>query len=60
MKEIGSILVMKSGMSMAGKYLLQRICMEIERGNVASVVGACPTTDNLEEVFFIRKIFFAK
>uniref|UniRef100_A0A8D8RZN0 Reverse transcriptase domain-containing protein n=1 Tax=Cacopsylla melanoneura TaxID=428564 RepID=A0A8D8RZN0_9HEMI len=42
LKKIGKLLIDKTGNVRAGKYLRQIVGVEVQRGNAACVIGACP------------------
>ena len=50
---IGRKLIDKTGEARASEFLRQRLSIEIQRGNAASVMGTMPTTKALDEIFFV-------
>ena len=52
-KKIGSKITAVTHERRATSYLIQRIAVAIQRGNVASILGTLPETKNLGEIFYI-------
>ena len=46
----------QTGERRSHEYIRQRISIEIQRGNAASVLGTFPFTRGLEEVYFVLKV----
>lgn len=53
LKKIGSKIKTVTQEKKATSYLIQRISVAIQRGNVASILGTIPKTKNLGEIFYI-------
>ena len=52
-KEIASRIVEQTGESRAKQFLRQRISIEIQRGNAASVLGTVDKPKSIDELFFM-------
>ena len=52
LREIGRRLVVATGERRAASYLLQRLSLAVQRGNVASVLGTLPAGGELDAVFY--------
>ena len=52
-KKIGSKIRDVTKEDQATNYLIQRIAVAIQRGNVASILGTLPRTKNLGEIFYL-------
>ncbi|XP_055345638.1 uncharacterized protein LOC129593381 isoform X2 [Paramacrobiotus metropolitanus] len=52
-KEIGKRLQQHTGEPRSHEFLRQRLSIEIQRGNAASVLGTIDLTDNLREIFLL-------
>ena len=52
-KEIGSRIAEATGEKRSKFYLFQSISMAVQRGNVASVMGTTPSSENLDEIFYL-------
>lgn len=50
---IGSMIAEKTMEKRSTSFLIQRIAINIQRGNVASVMGTIPPSRNLEEIFYL-------
>ena len=54
-KDIGRKLVAQTGEQRATCFLVQKISIELQRGNASSVLGTFPSSRGLEEIFYILK-----
>ncbi len=52
-KKIGKKLIEVSGDRRSKFYLIQIISLAIQRGNAACVQGVIPSTNSLDEIFYI-------
>lgn len=52
-KKIGSKITEKTHEKRATSYLLQRLGLVIQRGNVASILGTLPQSKNLNEIYYL-------
>lgn len=52
-KKIGSMISRVTHEKRATAYLLQRLSVAIQRGNVASIMGTIPPSKNLGEIFYL-------
>ena len=52
-KEIGERMASRTGEKRSRYYLLQRISMAIQKGNVASIVGTVPSHRKLDKIFYL-------
>ncbi|XP_055347500.1 uncharacterized protein LOC129594739 [Paramacrobiotus metropolitanus] len=50
---LGKMIQQQSGEPRALEFLRQRISIEIQRGNAASIMGTAPPTANLDEIFSV-------
>ena len=51
--QIGDRIATRTGEKRSRYYLLQRISMAIQKGNVASIVGTEPNHRKLDEIFYL-------
>ena len=51
--QIGDRIATRTGEKRSRYYLLQRISMAIQKGNVASIVGTVPDHRKLDEIFYL-------
>lgn len=52
-KELGRKIKEKTGEKRSSQYLFQRISMDIQRGNAASILGKLSSTGQLDEIFYL-------
>lgn len=52
-KKIGSKIEMATNEKRSTSYLIQRISIAIQKGNVASIMGTIPQSKNLKEIFYL-------
>ena len=52
---LGKLIMRKTGEPRSLEFLKQRISLDIQRGNSASVLGTLPQSHSLDEVFYILK-----
>lgn len=52
-KNIGHKISIITGEPKSTFYLIQRISLAVQRGNVASVMGSIPSSKRLEEIFYL-------
>src|SRR4051812_13235653 len=52
-KEVGRRLAATTGETRSASFLLQRVSLAVQRGNVASVLGTLPPGKKLEEIFLL-------
>ena len=52
-KSIGQKIARVSGESRSTLYLIQRLSLAVQRGNVASVLGTLPPGRELDEIFYL-------
>ena len=50
---IGSRIKERTGEPRSSEFLRQRISIELQRGNAASVLGTLPSTRGLDEIFLL-------
>jgi hypothetical protein len=53
-RELGVRVGTVTGEQRAPAYLLQRLSLAVQRGNVAAVLGTLPAGKELDEIFFFR------
>ena len=51
-KEIGGRISAKTGEKKATSFLLQRLAIAVQRGNVAAILGTLPSGRELDEIFY--------
>ncbi len=52
-KEIGAKVAEKTGKPRSTEFLLQRLSIEIQRGNAAAILATIPCTQRLDEIFWL-------
>ena len=52
-KKIGSKITEYTNEKRATSYLIQRISIAIQKGNVASILGTIPPSKDLSEIFYL-------
>ena len=52
---LGKLIMVKTGEPRSLEFLKQRISMDIQRGNSASVLGTLPQSRSLDGVFYVLK-----
>ena len=52
-KTIGQKIALVSGDQRSTSYLIQRISIAVQRGNVASILGSIPFSSRLDEIFYL-------
>src|SRR6185369_7603394 len=55
-RELGFKVAVSTSEPKAPTYLMQRISLAVQRGNVASVLGTLPSGPSLEEVFYVLNV----
>lgn len=51
--DLGRLLISTSGDPRSKSFLTQRIGIEIQRGNAASILGTVPNSESLGEIFYL-------
>ena len=52
-QEIGERMTLASGDNQATYKLLQNITMELQRGNIASIIGTLPSPKSFNQLFYL-------
>ena len=52
-QEIGERITVASGDKQATYKLLQNISLEVQRGNIASILGTLPTPKSFNQLFYL-------
>ena len=52
-QEIGDRITVASGDKQATYKLLQNISLEVQRGNIASILGTLPTPKSFNQLFYL-------
>ena len=56
-KDIGRKLTSETGEQRATSFLVQKISIELQRGNACSILGTFPNSRGLEEIFYVLRSF---
>ena len=56
-QEIGERIKMASGDQQATFKLLQNISLEVQRGNIASILGTLPTPKSFNQLYYKFRLF---
>ena len=54
-KDIGQKLTSETGEQRATSFLVQKISIELQRGNAGSILGTFPNSRGLEEIFYVLR-----